>query len=298
MNFPELKINEEKCIKCGMCVKDCIVHCLEQNEETQIPQFVKDKEYNCIKCQHCLAICPTGALSIWGKNPDDSLNLNEININSDEILDLIKSRRSVRMYKPENLDNERMNKLKNMLKYTPTGVNFHNLHFSFVDDIEVMDKIRNMTNTRAVKLLSNSLVQKMFPHFRGMADAIQNGQDVIYRGAPHMVVVSVPLNAPCRREDPIIALSYFDMYAQSMGVGTVWCGFAYYFFKIFPELCDYVEIPDGYRVSYVMLFGQPDVKYSRSTQPEEQNIKSVPLKNIVRPMSVFDKIKRVITNLI
>ena len=297
MNINNLNIDKQKCVHCGMCVKDCIVNCLELNNE-QIPQFVNGKETSCIKCQHCLAVCPTGALSILGKNPEESLDLNSVNINSDEILNLIKSRRSFRQYKPENLDNERMNKLKNMLKYTPTGVNFHKLHFSFVDDIEVMDSIRTMINEKLTDFLANPVVQKMFPKFVPMREAIIKGNDVVLRGAPHMVIVSVPLNAHCIKEDPLIALSYFDLYAQSMGVATLWCGFAYYCFKIFPELCNYVQIPDGYKVAYVMLFGKPAVKYARSAQPEEHFITSVGLNSMSDKMSLTEKLKRLFWNFI
>ena len=294
MVLPELKINEEKCVHCGMCVKDCIVSCLELKNDTKVPQFVKGRENNCIKCQHCLAVCPTGALSIWGKNPDESFDLKEFSINSEDVLNLIKSRRSIRQYKPENLDKERMNKLKDMLKYAPTGVNFHNLHFSIVDDIEVMDDIRNRVNVKLVDFLANPLIKKSFPHIASMRDAIKNGHDIVFRGAPHIIVVSTNLKAHCIKEDPLIALSYFDLYAQSMGVGTLWCGFAYYCFKIFPELCEYIEVPDGYRVSYAMLFGVPDVKYSRSTQPEDYNITSV--KGEWKKQSLADKAKRLFWN--
>ncbi len=293
MNFPELKIDEEKCIHCGMCVRDCIVHCLELNDKTEIPQFVKDKEGNCIKCQHCLAVCPSGALGIWGADPSNSEPVG--NINSEELLSLIKSRRSIRQYKPENLDFERMNKLKSMLKYAPTGVNFHDLHFAVVDDIEIMDNIRNWVNPKLVDILGNPAVKKLVPHLASLRDAIADGHDVVFRGAPHMVIVSVPINAHCKKEDPMIALSYFDLYAQSMGVGTLWCGFAYYCFKLFPELCEYVEVPDGYRVSYVMLFGKPDVKYSRSVQPGEYNITSV--KGDFKEISLSKKIKRLFFNI-
>jgi len=293
MNIAELKIDEAKCVHCGMCVKDCIVHCLELNEESKIPQFEKGKECNCIKCQHCLAVCPTGALSIWGKNPDDSADIGSIN--SDELLSLIKSRRSIRHYKPENLDSERMNKLKDMLKYAPTGVNFHKLHFAFVDDIEVMDNIRNHVNTKLVDVLTNPVVKKTHPHIASLRGAIADGHDVVFRGAPHMVIVSVPADAHCKKEDPLIALSYFDLYAQSMGVGTLWCGFAYYCFKMFPELSEYIEVPDGYRVAYAMLFGVPDVKYTRSTQPDEYNITSV--KGQIKDLSLWQAIKRLYFNI-
>lgn len=295
MNYPNLTINTEKCIKCGMCVKDCIAHCLELNQNTNLPQFKQGKEWTCIKCQHCLAVCPTGALEIFNKNPDNSESISPIN--SEELLNLIKSRRSIRQYKPENLDKERLDKLKNMLKWTPTGVNNHSLHFTFVDDIEVMDNIRTMANKKAEKLLLNPIVQFLVPHFKGMGKAIQEGNDVIFRNAPHMVIVSVPKNAPCKREDPIIALSYFELLAQSMGVGTVWCGFAYYCFKLFPSLAEYIGVPDGNRVGYVMLFGKPDVKYSRTTQPDDVGMNSATIQS-EREFPVLTLIKRFLTNIL
>lgn len=291
MNYPELKIDEEKCIHCGMCVKDCTIKCLELNEGT--PQFKKDTEGSCIKCQHCLAVCPTGALSIWGRVANGEYDVS--NANPDELLNLIKSRRSIRYYKPENLDAERMNKLKDMLKWTPTGCNFHKLHFSFVDDIEVMDDIRNKINTRVVKLLKNKFVNKSLAKMASYRDAIIQGEDVIFRGSPHMVIVSTPINAPCVGVDPIIVLSYFELYAQSLGVGTLWCGFADMCFKVLPDMCDYIGVPDGYKVSYVMLFGKPDVNYARTTQPDDYEIESVRLGgNRVTPW--YKRVLRVLLN--
>ena len=128
-------------------------------------------------------------------------------------------------------------------------------------------------------------------------NAIENGEDVIFRGAPHMVIVSVPLNAPCAGVDPMIALSYFELYAQSMGVGTLWCGFADACFKLMPDMCDYIGVPDGYKVSYVMLFGKPDIKYARITQPEEFEIESVRL-NGNKTTPWYKKVLRVISNLL
>lgn len=267
-----LVIDKEKCVHCGKCIKDCIAYSLEFDED-KFPQYAEDGEERCIKCQHCFAVCPTGALSIFNKNPQESDSINPIN--PDDLLNLIKSRKSVRAYKPQNLDSERMNKLKDMLKWTPTGCNFHKMHFAFVDDIEVMDDLRNKINTRITKLLTSKPMDIPVKKFASYKDAFLRGEDIIFRGAPHMVIVSTPVSAPCTNVDPIIALSYLELYAQALGVGTLWCGFAQMCFKIFPDLCEYIKVPDGYKVSYVMLFGEKDVQYSRTTQPEDFEITSV-----------------------
>ena len=286
------KIDKEKCIHCGQCTRDCISNIIEFDDE-KIP-YITD-ENKCIKCQHCLAICPTGALSIMNKNPENSENTENLP-EENSVLKLIKSRRSIRQYRAENLPKDTIEKLANMLKYPPTGCNFHKLHFSIIDDIEVMDKFREMTNSKIKKILSSNKFDSISKKFAGYRNAFLNGEDVIFRNAPHMIVVSAPLNAPCAPEDAIINLSYFELYAKSMNVGTLWCGFAEICLKVFPDLCEYLEIPDGYKPMYVMLFGPTDLKYPRCAQPEEYPISYIKDKDI--KTTITSRLKRYFWNFI
>ncbi len=294
MNCINLVIDEEKCIRCGLCVKDCTAGVLEQ-AENEVPKIAENGEKRCIKCQHCLAVCPTGALSIFGKNPQDSDSIREVN--SDDVLNLIKSRRSYRHYKQENLDKETMDKLKNMLNWVPTGCNNHRLHFAFIDDIAVMNDFRGYVTSTLIKILTKTPVKPIMDKFGKYKNSFLNGEDVIFRGAPHLIVACTPIDAPCADIDPIIALSYFELYAQSLNVATVWCGFAAICFKMFPELCSQLKIPDGYKASYVMLFGPRDIKYARTTQPEPYTI-STAEKGGRNNMNIVDKVKRYFWNFI
>lgn len=94
MTGKNLVIDKEKCIHCGLCINDCITFALEFDGNKN-PVFAEGGEDRCIKCQHCLAICPTGALSILEKNPENSDRVLP-QYNADELLNLIKSRRSFR----------------------------------------------------------------------------------------------------------------------------------------------------------------------------------------------------------
>ena len=86
----KFKVDTEKCVKCGLCVNDCIARAIVQNENG-VPEMCNSSR--CIECQHCFAICPQGAISILGKNPSESDEICEIN--SKDVLNLIKSRRSI-----------------------------------------------------------------------------------------------------------------------------------------------------------------------------------------------------------
>ena len=291
MNDLKFNIDENKCIHCGLCAKDCLTGCITFDDNNPKMSFPD----GCIKCQHCMAICPVGAISILDKNPDNS---DKIYVqNPDMILNLIKSRRSNRLYKNENVSKEDINKLKEMLAFVPTGCNFKGLHYSFIEDVEVMEDFRKHVNEKIVSALTKKPIKAVAEKFAMFKKFFLEGDDVIFRGAPHMIVVSNSLKAPCIKEDPIIALSYFELYAQSLGLGTCWCGLAEYALMLFPELSEYLEIPEGYQPSYVMLFGPKEVNYQRTTQPNLASV-SVVKKKEFEKLGAMETIKRYFWNLI
>lgn len=253
-------VDENKCVNCGQCVKCCPQHIIKI--KNNVPKIYNENV--CLKCQHCMAVCPVGAISILNKNPDNSA-LEGFNINSEDLLNVIKSRRSCRHYKHENVSKEKLDKLKEMLDYTPTGVNCRGLYFSFIDDVEVMDDFRKHVYEKFVKFI------KFIPFKPAIATKlvkqIENGKSPIFFDAPHIVAVSFDKKSVCKKIDYVIALSYFELYAQSMGLGTCWCGYADGIFRLFPDVRKKLGIPKTHELGYVMLFGEKDEKYTRITQP-------------------------------
>ena len=53
-----ITINQEQCIGCGACIKDCPGNALALTEGKA--SSLRD----CIHCGHCVAICPVKAVSI------------------------------------------------------------------------------------------------------------------------------------------------------------------------------------------------------------------------------------------
>lgn len=264
LNF---KLDKEKCVKCGLCVSDCSSRVIKFDEEGY-PMITSN---NCFGCQHCFAICPQGAISVFGKNPENSAS-NRHSVNSDDLMNLIENRRSCRQYKQENIDKEKLEKLKNMLNWVPTGCNFKDLHFSIIEDINVMNSIRNDLYTDLSKLVKFIPTNKKIRKYK---NAILSKEDFVFRNAPHAIIVSANKNAPCKKIDPIIALSYFELYAQSLGLGTLWCGLGYWTIPFSKNVMKRLEIPKTHKLSYVMLFGNPAIDYKRGIQPEYYEMTSV-----------------------
>ena len=142
----DFKVDESLCVSCGACVKDCLHQALRMDT---YPVMVD--EGHCIRCQHCLAVCPTGAVSIMGAAASDCTPLAG-NIPEPRQLDtLFKGRRSVRHYKRENVSPGLLQELLDSAAYAPTGSNAQNLLVSVVD-IAAMDALREAVYLRLDEL--------------------------------------------------------------------------------------------------------------------------------------------------
>ena len=267
-----ITVNKEKCIHCGLCIKDCFIVCLGFNED-KIPVYLPGMEQNCAGCQHCMTVCPKGALSFGGIDPDSLLKT--VFADPDDVLGMIKSRRSVRSYKQKDVPAETIEKIKEMLSYPPTGGNLDNLHFTIVGSAEKMDEIRKATYDAFAVLSSDSPLYQL----KGFVDAsVAAGRDIVYAGAPAMIACAVhkSMFAPgCDTVDPIIALSYFELYAASLGLGTLWDDFAVTTVNAIPEVYEKLEIPEDYKLAFILPFGEPAVKYPRVPEKNTHSIKVI-----------------------
>jgi hypothetical protein len=89
--------------------------------------------------------------------------------------------------------------------------------------------------------------------------------DLLFRGAPHLLIVSPGEKAGCGHEDAALALAYFELLAQSANLGTTWCGVIKFAADMIPEIRTLLGLaPDAY--FYAMMFGKPAVTYARTVQ--------------------------------
>ena len=73
----KLHVDAGKCVRCGACIRDCAPRILEFGVDG-FPRLVAGGEERCTRCQHCLAICPEGALSILGRAPEASAPISDV----------------------------------------------------------------------------------------------------------------------------------------------------------------------------------------------------------------------------
>ena len=97
-----VKVDRDKCVGCGACTEDCLAFNIVLDADKA---SVKG---NCIECGHCVALCPTGAVSIEGYDMDDVEEYDEdtFKVEASNLLRAIKFRRSIRFYRDEKVKKE------------------------------------------------------------------------------------------------------------------------------------------------------------------------------------------------
>ena len=264
----QFRVDKSLCIQCGECVKDCVTGSITL--EQGYPILSVDKEQTCIECQHCMVVCKSGAISILGLDPKDSLPLDGQYPSQAQMEALIKGRRSIRRYSPEPLSSETIDELLNITAHAPTGVNARGVEFIVIEDQVTMAAIRQETLETLQDLARRDAIPESLVCFKQFLPLMEQGQDPIFRGAPHLLIASAAEGVPCREADVFIALSYFELLATSAGLGTTWCGLGKWaMVDLAPQLLKSVGVPENHDVVYLMLFGKPEVQYYRTVQRDQ-----------------------------
>ncbi len=270
-------IDESRCVQCGECVADCPVSIIDLDGD--FPRIPTHKEGHCIRCQHCLAVCPTAALSILGVDPDRVADLRAPA--PDAVENLLKGRRSVRRYLAQAVAPELLDRLMEVAAHAPTGKNQRQIRFTLVDDPAVMAAIRERTIEGIRRASIDNTLPVGMEYFAKFVSHYDLGRDIIFRDAPHMLVVSAPETSPTPEADPYIALTYFEIMAAALGLGTVWCGFAAWAIsRVVPELRDMLGIPRNHRSLYAMMFGYPAMHYARVVRRDVRDAHRVTLADL------------------
>lgn len=258
------KVDIEKCIGCGLCVSDCLIKDIEMNDGKA---NIKNK--NCFKCGHCIAICPVKAVFTDEYNMDDIVEYDEKTciIEPENLLNFIKYRRSIRKYKDKTIENDKIEKIIEAGRFTPTATNSQDVSYIVVKDrLQELKKLTMETlKNKGEQILSTSEDRKMKMYAKMWLDMYKKFnenplEDKLFYNAPVVVVITAknPVNAD-------LASCSMEFMANTLGIGAVYCGFFIVASEKSEEIREFLEIPKDKKLVSCLVLGYPDIKYKRTT---------------------------------
>ena len=244
--------DRDKCTLCGDCMKACPRYIVKPDEDGY-PEVSPDEEWYCIRCSHCVINCRFQAANLSFYKWEDAADLSSYDFPSeDEARRLICTRRSTRSFRSDIIGDETLKKLMDMTRYAPSASNKQPLRWIVVQKKETMAELKRLYEEN-LKVDSGIITDK---RYAVQEDQIKAGLDPEFRGAPMLVIALVPLSHEWYEDAPI-ALSYFELSAHSMGIGTCWAGFITRALRKNQRMRSLLGIGDDEWVGGATLFGYP-----------------------------------------
>jgi len=267
-------VNEEKCIGCGLCVKDCFPKDIEL-----IDKKAKINNVTCFKCGHCIAVCPTDAVTT------DEFDMSEVieydkekfQVDPNNLLNFIKFRRSIRQFKDKEVEEEKLSKIIEAGRFTETAANMQDVSYIVVR--EGLQELRRLTletlNDIGNKILSNitpeniiyvkyaKLWVKMYEKYKENPDK----EDELFFNAPAVIVVTANFQI-----NGVLASSNMELMTNALDLGVLFSGFFVRAAEGNKKIRELLGIKEGKEVATCMIIGYPDIKYKRTVPRKSPKI--------------------------
>lgn len=264
-----LGIDAEKCTQCERCVEECPAM-LFSKDETGAINYANPSGY-CILCGHCVAACPSDA--ILGEKMDDvevfpGAESPEELVPYENFRRLLRAKRSIRRYKPDPLPTATLDQIFAAMRYAPAGSNMRTLKYVVISDRE---KLHDLSDAISQELARHPIFGLIYGTIIERKKA--QGLDPIFLGAPHVVMAHSTDSTGADRANATIALTYGMLAAQTLGIGSCWCGFCQIAMTSNQEIKRMAGIR-GTMWGAIML-GYPDAIYYRAPARPALKIKQI-----------------------
>ncbi len=273
-------IDKSKCINCGKCINTCSGMVLELGADgyPYMKEFERFGWRGCWRCQHCLAVCPTSAISIFGKKAKDSLPLPpaEMGMYMEE---LITSRRSCRRFLDKNVDKKILKRILSAMAAAPTGGNAQGVEYTVIDDKDRVKEIRHeaysvMDEKAKRHIYTHSFSDFYYSKMKESEKTVRKG-DLLFCSAPHLFIAHEKCVGKWAEDSKVncnIATAYFELLCNAYGLGTTIMSYsAEVLNELAPKAREMLNIPREHYTGLIVGFGYPEIIYARGVQKDRSS---------------------------
>lgn len=259
-----IQVDTEKCKRDRICASECPMGIIRLKGDEGYPEMVPGGEKACLVCGHCVAVCPLGAMSHELVPVELCPPIREeLSIDLERAVQFLRSRRSVRVFKDQPVEREKIQRLIEIARYAPTGGNSQLLQWTVFTDKEQIQRLAQMAVEWIRKLVEGGPRPGVPAYMPMIVAGWDAGRDTVLRNAPCLIIASSPQDNANGMVDVTLALSYLELAATTMGLGTCWAGLLQRAIQFWPPLREAVGLPEAHTNQYPMMLGYRRFRYHR-----------------------------------
>jgi nitroreductase len=160
------------------------------------------------------------------------------------IMDIIKRRKSIRVYKDKPLPKDVINSLLEAAKYAPTARNMQELEYKVISGKALMEKLSDG--------IMKAVQQEGMP-LKGPPGAKPD----FFHGAPLLILVAAPKDNHWAPTDAALAVQNIMLYATSQNLGACFIGMAQLINRDAASL-KALHVADNMHIVAAVICGYPD----------------------------------------
>ncbi|MGQ9857538.1 MAG: nitroreductase family protein [Thermodesulfobacteriota bacterium] len=268
-----IQVDKEKCRKDRICASVCPMGIIRLKGDDGFPEMVADGGKVCLLCGHCVAVCPHGALSHEVVPIEACPPIREeLSLDLQRAVQFLRSRRSVRVFKDQPVEREKIQQLIEIARYAPTGSNSQLVQWTVFTQKEHIHALARMAVDWIRKLVEGGPKPGVPAYMPMIVAGWDAGRDTVLRNVPCLIIASTPRDNPNGMVDLTLALCYLELAATTMGLGTCWAGLLQRALVFWEPLKQAVGLPEGHTNHYPMMLGYPKFRYHRLPERKPPSI--------------------------
>jgi nitroreductase/NAD-dependent dihydropyrimidine dehydrogenase PreA subunit len=268
-----IEVDETRCRRDGVCIESCPVQILAFEDADGFPAVVEGAADFCIRCGHCVAVCPHGALDHRDVPLAQCLPIPaDEALTSAQVVRLLRTRRSIRCFQPESLERPTLAGLIDLARYAPSGHNRQPVRWLVVERAPEVQRLAGLVADWMRHTIASNSPLATALHLDFVVNAWEKGQDRICRNAPHLVVAHADREERTAPQAATIALTYLELAAFAHGLGACWAGYFNLAATSWLPLRQALMLPAGHTTQGAMMLGRPRFRYQRVPVRREAEI--------------------------
>lgn len=266
------RVNEKTCRKDGICAAACPSG-LIRHEKGKLPRPIEGADTECIRCGHCVTVCPTASLN----HRDMPITLCSpirlsLRVTPAQCDHLIKSRRSIRAYRNKSVPQEALTALIETARYAPTGKNGQYVEWLVFANKDELRRLTGLASDWMRWVVANEPERASLLRLPAALRRQEKGGHEVLRNAPVLIVTHTKNPDFISLVACSVALGYFDLAANIEGLGCCWAGYFMRAAHEYSPLQEALALPEGHEMLGAMMVGYPKIAYKRVPLRNQPNI--------------------------